>query len=77
MLDGIVKINLYPLVAQMNANAIPVFPEVGSITVVPEFIFLDFSASLIIASPILSFTEPKGLKNSNFAIISPFKLYFF
>ena len=71
MLIGIVKTSLYPLAAQINASAIPVLPDVGSTIVELGFSFPLFSAFSIIAKPILSFTEPSGLKNSSLAIISP------
>ena len=67
---GIVMINLYPLAAATKANAIPVFPEVGSLWVVyPGRILPVFSASRIIEYPILSLTEQAGLKYSNFTAI--------
>ena len=46
---------------------IPVFPDVGSIKVIPAFNLPDLSASSIIRKPILSFIEPPGFKNSHFA----------
>jgi hypothetical protein len=41
MVSGMVKINRYPLAAATKANAIPVFPDVGSIKTVSFFIELD------------------------------------
>lgn len=46
---------------------LPVFPDVGSISVSPGFSLPSFSASSIIRSPIRSFTEPPALKNSHLA----------
>ena len=40
MLSGIVRKSLCPLDAQIKANAIPVFPEVGSIIIV--FLLISF-----------------------------------
>ena len=50
-----------------KANPIPVFPEVPSMMVPPGFRRPSFSASSIIFSAILSFTEFPGLKVSTFA----------
>ena len=55
----------------------PVLPDVASIRIESESIWFALSASSIIARPILSFTDPKGLKNSNLAIMFPDKLNFF
>ena len=55
----------------------PVFPDVGSTIKVVLFINPFFSPFSIIARPILSFTEDKGLKNSSLQISSPQQLYFF
>ena len=65
IVSGIVKIKRYPLAAQINARAIPVFPEVGSITMLSLLSFPSRSAASIIARPILSFTLASGLKNSH------------
>ena len=54
------------------ANAMPVFPEVASITVCPGFSAPRFSASRIMPSARRSFTDPIGLKASTFAYISTF-----
>ena len=44
------------------------FPDVGSTrTVLPAWIGPAFSSASIIATPIRSFTECAGLKNSSFA----------
>lgn len=45
----------------------PVFPDVGSMSVLPGFSIPFCSASSTIRSPILSFTEPPALKYSHFA----------
>lgn len=58
--------------AQETAKPKPVFPDVGSIIVQPGLRTPDASASSIIRYAILSFTEPPGLKNSNFATASQF-----
>ena len=63
--------------AQIEEREIPVFPEVGSITVEPCLRTPFFSAFSIIDKPILSFTDESGLKNSSFASIFPYSLYFF
>jgi len=59
--------HLYPLVAAARASPIPVFPEVGSMSVSPGLIRPDASASRIIWSPMRSLTDPPALKNSHFA----------
>ena len=69
ILSGIVRNSLYPLDAQIKANAIPVFSEVGSIIIVFLLISFFLIPSSIIAKPILSFTDPDGLKYSNLAAI--------
>ena len=46
--------------AQIDAREIPVFPEVGSITVEPCLRTPFFSAFSIIDKPILSFTDDSG-----------------
>ena len=52
---------------QANANPIPVFPEVPSITVPPGFNKPAFSASSTILTAIRSFTEFPGFVVSTFA----------
>ena len=53
------------------ANAIPVFPLVGSTsTVCPVLMVPSFSADFTIAPGMRSFTDAVGLKLSNLAIIS-------
>ncbi|MNL50134.1 hypothetical protein D3C87_1731230 [compost metagenome] len=66
-LSDITQINLYPLIIATSANPIPVFPEVPSIIVPPGFNLPSASASSIIFTAILSFTEFPGLKVSTFA----------
>ena len=53
------------------ASAIPVLPDVASISVSPGLIFPDNSASLIIKKAGLSLTEPAGLLPSSLRYISP------
>ena len=65
-------INLYPLTIAANARPIPVFPDVPSTIVPPGFIFPSFSASSIILTAILSFTEFPGLKLSTLTKTSEF-----
>jgi hypothetical protein len=55
------------LAAAIIARAIPVFPLVGSRTVIPGRSFPAFSAQVIIYSAGRSFTDPPGLQYSNFA----------
>ena len=47
--------------------SIPVFPEVGSMSVAPGFSLPSFSASSTIRSAIRSFTLPPALKYSHLA----------
>ena len=54
------------------ASAMPVLPEVASITVWPGFSFPVRSASSIIAIARRSFTEDSGLKNSHFTYMVTF-----
>ena len=70
MVSGITSITLYPSAAPTIAKPIPVLPLVGSIIVDPALISPRFLASSSIASAARSFTEPDGLKNSSFKIIS-------
>jgi hypothetical protein len=53
----------------------PVFPEVGSISVSPGFIRPDFSAFSTILRPIRSLRDPPALKNSHLAYSSQFKSF--
>ena len=66
IVSGIVRITLYPFAVPTDASPIPVLPDVASIMVEPGFNLPSFSAASIIASAILSFTEPAGLKYSSF-----------
>ena len=50
----------------------PVLPEVGSIMVEPSFSSPLASSASTIATPILSLTLDRGLKNSSLATTSPF-----
>ncbi len=65
IVSGIVRINRYPLAAQTNASAMPVLPEVGSTITVSASMSPARSAASIIETPIRSFTELNGLKNSH------------
>ena len=71
MLSGIVTINRYPRAAQVKARPMPVLPLVGSIIKVSGLIRPAASASLIMFTPIRSFTDQSGLKFSNLASTSP------
>ena len=61
-----------PKAAPTMASAIPVFPEVASITTFPSFMRFLLMASINILKAGLSFTDPPGLKLSSFAYISTF-----
>jgi hypothetical protein len=52
--------------AAASASPTPVFPDVPSTITPPGFNAPRRSASSTIATPIRSFTEPPGLKNSAF-----------
>ena len=56
-----------PNIAAAIANAMPVLPEVGSMSVSPGLIVPRFSASTTIERAGRSFTEPAGLLPSSFA----------
>ncbi len=67
-----VRMSLYPLAAQTKARAMPVLPLVGS-TITVSLLMSPFSSALtIIDTPILSFTLPRGLKDSSLATTSAF-----
>ncbi len=69
--SGITSTSLYPRAAATKARAIPVFPEVGSTSVVrPAAMRPAFSMLSIILTPMRSLTLDSGLKNSSFARIS-------
>ena len=70
MLSGMVTTRRYPRAAHVNASAIPVLPLVGSITTVSLVIRPSASAASIIATPIRSLTDQRGLKFSSFATTS-------
>eukprot|EP00982_Pelagococcus_subviridis_P010918 31036-Pelagococcus_subviridis.AAC.14 len=68
---GIVRVRSYPFAAAMNASPIPVFPDVGSTSIVFPGVMAPFSsASAIIENPMRSFTEQHGSMISSFAAIS-------
>src|SRR5205814_8037128 len=67
ILSGIVKMQRYPFTAAASASPTPVLPEVASTIRPPGLRRPSRSAASIIASPIRSFTEPPGLKNSALA----------
>src|SRR5580693_6814566 len=69
MVSGISRVTLYPRAAPTKANAIPVFPLVGSISSTPGFNNPRFSASQIIDAPMRHFTEYAGLRPSTLARI--------
>src|SRR5258708_5200457 len=71
IVSGIVRISLYPLTAATNARPMPVLPLVGSMsTVLPGLIFPARSASLIMLTPMRSFTLPTGFWLSSLATTS-------
>jgi len=63
--SGIVMIILYLLAAAAIARPIPVLPDVGSMRMSPGLHLPYFSASSTILLPILSLTEPPGLRYSH------------
>src|SRR3990172_2386105 len=67
ILSGMVKMQRYPFTAAAIASPTPVFPDVASTITPPGLSRPSRSAASIIASPIRSFTEPPGLKNSALA----------
>ena len=67
--SGITNMSRMPLAAATKASAMPVFPEVGSISTVPVPMRPSFSRASIMATPMRSFTLERGLKNSSFARI--------
>ena len=75
IVSGMVRISLYPLAAATNAKAIPVFPLVGSINIVSSLITPASSPASIIATPILSFTLERGLKDSSLTTTSAFEFF--
>ncbi len=71
MVSGIVRINGIRFAAQTKASPTPVFPEVGSITVVPSLMTPRSSASWTIDCPMRSFTLAIGLNDSSLKTTSP------
>ena len=71
MLSGITRIRFSPLAAATKASAMPVLPLVGSTMVVPSLIRPLASIASIIETPMRSFTEAIGLKNSSLASTTP------
>src|SRR6266704_1979159 len=67
ILSGIVKMQRYPFTAAAIASPTPVLPDVASTMSPPGVSRPSRSAASIIATPIRSFTEPPGLKNSALA----------
>src|SRR6266480_3184882 len=67
ILSGIVKMQRYPFTAAAIASPTPVLPEVASTIRPPGLRRPSRSAASIIATPMRSFTEPPGLKNSALA----------
>src|SRR6266550_336355 len=67
ILSGIVKMHRYPFTAAARASPTPVLPDVASTIRPPGLRRPSRSAASIIATPIRSFTEPPGLKNSALA----------
>ena len=63
--SGMVSVSLSPLAAQTKARAMPVFPLVGSMMWVFLFTAPDRSPASIMALPMRSLTEERGLKNSH------------
>ena len=70
MLSGMVRIRRYPLAAQTNARAMPVLPDVGSTRTAPGPMRPSASAASIMARPMRSLTEARGLKNSHLPTMS-------
>ncbi len=71
IVSGMVSTSGIPFAAQTKARPIPVFPEVGSMTVVmPGLMVPLWRASAIMESPILSFTEDIGLNDSSLTTTS-------
>ena len=64
-LSDMIATNGYPLTAQTIARAIPVLPEVASMTVCPGLIVPRRSASSMIPIASRSLTEERGLNASH------------
>ena len=71
MVSGIVSTQWMPRAAHTIASAMPVLPLVGSTITVSGPISPASWAASIIATPIRSFTEWAGLKNSSLATTWP------
>ena len=71
MLSGITRISFSPLAAATKASAMPVLPLVGSTMTVSSLISPLASSASIMETPMRSFTEPIGLKNSSLASTIP------
>ncbi len=67
--SGMTSFSRYPFAAATKASAIPVLPDVGSISTVSGLMTPDCSIAVIIAAPMRSFTLPAGLKYSSLARI--------
>src|SRR5208283_53067 len=67
--SGITSTKSCPLARQTKANPMPVFPLVGSITILLPVNCPDFSASSIMYLAIRSLTDPPGLHFSNLTYI--------
>ncbi len=68
--SAMVATNGWPFAAQTMASAMPVLPEVASMTVWPGFSVPLRSASLMMAKASRSFTEAIGLNDSTLTYIS-------
>src|SRR5881397_2842484 len=67
ILSGMVKMQRYPFTAAASASPTPVLPDVASTIKPPGLRRPSRSAASIIATPMRSFTDPPGLKNSALA----------
>src|SRR3989442_4256088 len=67
ILSGMVKTQRYPFTAAASASPTPVLPDVASTIRPPGLRRPSRSAASIIATPMRSFTDPPGLKNSALA----------
>jgi hypothetical protein len=72
IVSGMTRMSRRPRAAATKASAMPVLPEVGSISTVSGPILPEASSASIMATPMRSFTLAIGLKNSSFARISAF-----
>src|SRR5947208_2757774 len=67
IVSGMVKTQRYPFTAAASASPTPVLPDVASTIRPPGLRRPSRSAASIIATPMRSFTDPPGLKNSALA----------